>query len=111
MNEIILIVRANPSNVCGTYEMSMLQNKIGGILPVTNYKEDGIEEYCFTCSEYVVLTEYLSECKLDKELFTAIFFNIIDIMQHVNTYLLHEDNFILQMDYIFINVLLIIFQI
>ena len=102
MNEIILIVRANPSNVCGTYEMSMLQNKIGGILPVTNYKEDGIEEYCFTCSEYVVLTEYLSECKLDKELFTAIFFNIIDIMQHVNTYLLHEDNFILQMDYIFI---------
>lgn len=87
----------------GFQQKMVLHNYIEGIMAVEVRQIDDTTQYYYQITNDVSLRDYLNKNSLTSERIQFIIEEIIALIQKAKVYLLEQDNFILDVDYIYMN--------
>ncbi|SET28985.1 DUF6382 domain-containing protein [[Clostridium] polysaccharolyticum] len=104
MNRSYLIIETEDSIKAGYQQKMVLKNSLTGILQMEQRQVDDRFQYYYDITDKISLVEYMKRTRgTDKEV-SFVFIEIIKIMESAGVFLLEQDHFILEPEYIYISV-------
>ena len=86
------------------FQIEMIsQNEIAGIVKLEVKQLDSNVKLCYHLNGLISLTNYLKRQRISKFEFTEILDNVISVLLGCKNYLLNDNSFILQEDFVYIN--------
>lgn len=103
MDKCYLILEDEQEANSGYQQKMILHNKIDGLLDIEIRHIDGGSRYYYDITDRVSIKDYFLKNKVSSSKVKFIFERLIQVIQGAKEYMLEQDNFILQAQYIFTN--------
>ncbi len=102
MNKRYLVVEEDGSGITGYQQKMVLHNKLSGLLQIEQRQVDSKSQYYYDITEKVTLCEYFKKNLVSVAEMEFVIRSIVNIVQSTSQYLLHQDNFVLSPEFIYI---------
>lgn len=103
MDKCYLILEDEQDVTSGYQKKMVLHNKIDGLLDLEMRHIDGIGRYYYDITDRISIKDYFLKNKASSSKVKFIFERLIQVIQGAKEYMLEQDNFILQAQYMFTN--------
>lgn len=104
MHNHYLILKTDENNMDHSYRLKMLQNnKINGLLPLEVRVIDNLNMYYYDITSKQPLSNIFGRGYLKNKQIKEVMIGILDAIKPSNEYLLDENDFILEPEYIYLN--------